>query len=153
MASAGDFADVSGLSAGGGGGGSTTTPTSTEIDLLQSVAAEARALQIPAENKSETIAVLEASLARAIVVLQKHASSNQPGPSYRKVRRQLALAFVGCLERLCHANNPLDAERWASSLRTQLLVGSDLEILEVDVLNNLAILYYSRQQYKRSLKV
>jgi tetratricopeptide (TPR) repeat protein len=69
-----------------------------------------------------------------------------------KAKRQAAMALLGCLEKLCSSNDPISAEQWARALRSRLLAGSDLEILDVDVLNNLAILYYSRMQYRRSLK-
>eukprot|EP01043_Picozoa_sp_COSAG02_P070965 COSAG02_NODE_12781_length_1495_cov_1.824499_1_plen_370_part_01 len=69
----------------------------------------------------------------------------------RAAKRQLGLAFVGALEKLCSGNRPLEAERWARALRTQFLLG-ELELLQVDCLNQLAILYFARSQHKRALK-
>ena len=98
------------------------------------------------------IAELEANLALALEALGGPGGGvDQQDATLRSAKRKLGIVFVAALNKLCAANQALEAERWAKVLRTQYLLG-ELELLQVDCLNHLAILYYSRKQSKRALK-
>ena len=98
-----------------------------------------------------SVAELETHLVATLECAPNNVFQDTQDAQIRAAKRQLGLAFVGALERLCSANRPLDAERWARALRTQFLLG-ELELLQVDCLNQLAILYFARNQHKRALK-
>ena len=113
--------------------------------LLQGIA---RAVVSMAEVN---VAELQRHLVAALECAPNNAFQDTQDAQIRAAKRQLGLTFVGALERLCSANRPLEAERWARALRTQFLLG-ELELLQVDCLNQLAILYFARSQHKRALK-
>jgi hypothetical protein len=118
---------------------------------VKALTAEVLAMAISGEtgDPGGHVTALESLLARALVAFR---TSEPESAGFVRSKRQLATAFVGALERLCITGAPADAERWSRALRTQLLQGSDLEVLDVDCLNHLAIMHFSRSQYKRAGK-
>ena len=143
------------MSAGGGfsdlstGGGSGSLPSVVNVGAIPGqLQGIARTVVSLAEVKASD---LEHYLATALEYAPNASFQDAQDTQIRAAKRQLGLAFVGALEKLCSTNQPLEAERWARALRTQYLLG-ELELLQVDCLNQLAILYFARNQHKRALK-
>lgn len=139
-----EFTDLSGNAAGGRLPGMQSNAGAVPTHLQGIARSVVGMVDIKADD-------LEAHLAQALEHVPNASYQDTQDAQIRAAKRQLGLAFVGALEKLCAANQPLEAERWARAMRTQYLLG-ELELLQVDCLNQLAILYFSRNQLKRALK-